>query len=112
MRLMIKMKKELIQKLQIKANELGEWLSKPKENYPHYHFRISEMIPLSEYTAVVIYDKLETGKKALAFFYWTEYSSSWSSFFPKESHVYGFEKVRTYLQETEEHNFNIGRLNK
>ena len=64
------MKKEYALKLSAKAKEVAELFSNPKRafNVNKETFELSEIIPISESTAIGIYLK-NTGKKAFAFFY-------------------------------------------
>ena len=92
-------------KLKDKAQEVAELFSQARErNFASEIFSVEEIIPLSEYTAAVIFLK-NTERKAIAFFYWLESSGQkgnyWQYFFPKDSHILGMEIFGEYKRRTE-----------
>jgi len=100
------MNKQLVMALKVKSREIATNFSNPNREFNHNHetFKVEEIIPLSEKTALTIFNK-SSGKKAIAFLYYVNYNGGqWSYFIPTESHVYGMSKVQTYLQQIEEHN--------
>ena len=103
------MRKELAIKLVDKAKEIGERYSNPDRTYNNMKetFLVSEIIPLSEYTALVIYVK-NTGKKALSFFYCVPSKEYWAYFFLSSGHLCAFsDKVREVYQKIEAENFKF-----
>lgn len=70
-------------------------------------FEVSEIIPTSDQTAVVMYIKTG-GKYALAFFYYIGKGSNpcWNYFFPTDSHVAGFDSFKFYKFEVERKNYD------
>lgn len=107
------MKRKLVQALEKEVEGFCDFLNKPKQEkkYPRFLFSVREIIPLSEFVAVALLDKSD-GQRALVLFYWSGWSGEWRGFMPKESHVFGFEKVRAHLQGVEEHNFSHKRARK
>ena len=70
-------------------------------------FEVGTIHPLSELTAIVVFDK-SSGKKAMAFYYWiNSQGGHWRYFFPTDSHVLGMAKVAKYLEKIEQ--FNYGK---
>ena len=70
-------------------------------------FTVEEVIPLSETTAVAFFLK-NTGKKAIAFFYWVNIEEGkWYYFFPTESHIVGMNKLSAYLDKVDRFNFPL-----
>lgn len=105
------MKKEVADKLVIKAGQVAQDFSRPERafNTNQETFKVKDITPLSESTAAVVFEKQPTGKKALAFFYWRNggAGADWHYFFPTDSHVLGMSKIEHYLAEVEA--FNFGR---
>lgn len=97
------------------ANELNDFVKvvadrfsrKDREgNYNNEDFKVSEVVPTSDHTAVVIFKKT-TGKEGLAFFYYIARGASkgWKYFFPTDSHINGFRAFELYKFETERKNY-------
>jgi len=100
------MNKEIAKKLWKLSRDLAEMYSNPnrRNNVNGELFSVECVKPLSEYTAMIRFNK-STGKRALAFAYYINSGTGrWEYFFPKESHVYGMQKVSALLQEVEEFN--------
>lgn len=103
------MRKEFAKKLLEKANEVATNYSNPDRTYNNQNesFMLSEVIPMSEYTALVVYVK-NTGKKAVAFFYCVPSKEYWSYFFLTSGHLCAFsQKVIDTYQKTEVENFKF-----
>ena len=78
-------------------------------NYNNESFEVSELIPLSESTAIIKLKK-SSGKYGMAFCYWINMNGGqWQYFFPTYDHCVGMESVREELKAIEminfEHNF-------
>lgn len=104
----IEMRKDIAQKLKQRIKEVVELFSRPdrSRNFNNETFKFNSTIPLSEYTAAVVFDK-NTGKKALAFFYWVNSGEGyWHYFFPSDSHILGMELFGKYKQQIEVENFD------
>jgi len=98
------MNKEVAQKLSQKAKEIAEMFSKEdrQQNFNKETFEVEKIMPLSEFTAAVIYLK-SSGKKAVAFLYWMNADSykEWRYFFPADSHILGmsaFGKIKINVE--------------
>ena len=74
-------------------------------NYNNESFEVSELIPLSESTALIKLKK-SSGKTGLAFCYWINMSGGqWRYFFPTYDHCVGMESVKEELKSIELINF-------
>lgn len=107
------MNKEVALKLSAKAKEIAERYSLPNRefNVTNETFTLNKIIPLSEKTAVAIFDK-SSRKRAIAFLYWINMAGgSWQYFIPTESHAYGMVKIQKHLQEVEEYNYPVNFQN-
>jgi len=107
------MNKEVALKLSAKAKEIAKNFSNVNREFNRNNesFTLNKIIPLSEKTAVAIYDK-SSRKKAIAFLYWINMGAGgWYYFIPTESHAYGMVKIQKYLQEVEEHNYPVNFQN-
>ena len=103
------MKKDRVQKLNIKAKEIAEMFSNPNRqfNFNKETFTVEFIQPLSEMGAA-IYFKKTSGKIALAIAFWKNNKGGhWDYFFPTDSHVLGFRKMEKLLESVEE--YNIGK---
>ena len=104
------MKKEIRHELHEKALEVAELYSRKDRdrNFAGETFTIFEEKPLSEYSAIVMYQK-DSGKIALAcFFYIAVGTGKWMYFFPTDSHLLGMLKMPDEKQRVEERNFRVG----
>ena len=99
------MKKDFAKELKQKAEEVAQNFSRPDRrfNISGETFVISKIVPLSETTAGVYYEK-NTGKKATAFFYYLR-SGGWKYFFPTDSHILGMESFGKHKLIVEELNY-------
>tara|TARA_R100000664_G_scaffold2996_1_gene7059 strand:- start:34242 stop:34562 length:321 start_codon:yes stop_codon:yes gene_type:complete len=101
-------KKELAVKLYDKANEVAFHFSNPDRefNTTKESFTVRKIIPLSDLTATVQFEK-SSGKIGLAFFYWIKSSGGyWQYFFPTDSHIIGMNRMKDMLHNVEQHNFD------
>jgi hypothetical protein len=74
-------------------------------NHNNETFEVSELIPLSESTALIRFKK-SSGKYGMAFCYWINMSGGqWQYFFPTYDHCVGMEWVREELRAVEVINF-------
>jgi hypothetical protein len=58
------------------------------KNFNNETFNIQEIIPTSDHTATIIYEK-NTGKRAAFFFYYIPAFKKWNYFVPTDSHING-----------------------
>ena len=103
------MRKELVKALKKRAIEVGGFFSKPDRefNYGNETFKVHKIIPLSEFTAAVIYIKTPSMKKATMFFYWMRNNGgNWAYFFPSDSHILGMEMFGKLKAKVEVYNFD------
>ena len=103
------MKKDRVQKLNLKAKEIAEMFSNPNRqfNFNKETFTVAFIQPLSEMVGA-IYFKKSSGKMALAIAFWKNNKGGhWDYFFPTDSHVLGFIKMENLLESVEE--YNIGK---
>ena len=101
------MKKDRVQKLNIKAKEIAEMFSNPNRqfNFNKETFTVEFIQPLSEMVAA-IYFKKTSGKIALAIAFWKNIKGGhWDYFFPTDSHVLGFRKIERLLERVEAKNY-------
>jgi hypothetical protein len=108
------MNKQIAILLNKKAAEVAKYYSNTErsKNYDKEEFEVYSIKPLSEYTARVLYKKT-SGKLGMAFFYFVNSGGGyWCYFFPKESHIYGMEKLRIELDYIEKYNFDINEVEK
>ena len=102
------MNKTIALELQKFAEEIAERFSrKDREgNYNNEDFKVKEIIPMSDHTAVINFKKT-TGKIGVAFCYYIARGKSkgWKYFFPTDSHIIGFHSFLYYKLEAERNNF-------
>jgi len=100
------MRRDIATKLMAKAIDAARIFSNPDRefNQTHETFDVERCIPTSESTAVV-YFKKNTGKIALAFFYYCK--NRWCYFFPTDSHILGMRYVEEHKKAIEEANIKI-----
>ena len=100
------MTNEIAQALQAKADEVATRFSNPNRNhnYSGELFSVLQIKPLSEHTAAVIYEK-DSGKQAVAFFYWMPKQNEWWYFFPTDSHLLGMSQFPSIKAAIEQDNF-------
>ena len=98
------MNKSIAQSLGKAAQEVANNFShKNREgNYKGETFKVHEIIPTSDQTAVVFFKK-NTRKLGMGFFYYINrgYSKGWKYFFPTDSHVTGMMTTQFYKLEVE-----------
>tara|TARA_Y100001951_G_scaffold104006_1_gene114284 strand:+ start:92 stop:409 length:318 start_codon:yes stop_codon:yes gene_type:complete len=76
-------------------------------NHSNETFKVSEIVPLSESTAIIKFEK-SSGKIGLAFCYWINMSGGqWKYFFPTYDHCAGFDMLKEELHKTEIYNFKF-----
>jgi len=109
------MRHDLAHKLAITASKVADRLSnpnRPKNLAMKETFKVEEIVPLSEYTAAVVYLKSPTLKRVAVFFYFKETGENpqWWNFVPKDSHIIGmksFEKIKAKVEKLNfERNFD------
>lgn len=101
------MNKTVAKKLKAKASEIARTFSNTDRefNYSNESFEVKSLVPLSEATALVIFEK-SSDKLAIAFCYYINANNGeWRYFFPSDSHILGMEKVGKYLHQIEVKNF-------
>ena len=78
-----------------------------EHNYTGETFEVSEIVPLSESSAIVKLKK-SSGKMGLAFCYWINMSGGqWRYFFPTYDHCVGMESLKEELKKVELFNFDL-----
>lgn len=101
------MNKQVAKKLWKRAEEIAKMYSIEERefNYTGERFEVNNIVPLSENTAVVVFNK-SSGKKGIAFlFYIASREGHWQYFFPTDSHLLGMKKVEKYKDKIEEENY-------
>jgi len=102
------MNKLIAKELNEFANTVAERFSqKDREgNYNKEDFKVYEVIPTSDQTAVVFFKK-STKKLGMGFFYYISrgQSKGWKYFFPTDSHVVGMMACHYYKLEVERENY-------
>ena len=98
------MNKSLAIGLKKEAERAAIEFSKPdrERNFAQETFTVHEIVPLSEMTAAVIFNK-SSGKKAVMFFYFRK--DEWLCFFPTDSHILGMEGFKPYKDRVERENY-------
>lgn len=74
------------------------------KNFNNETFTVQEIIPTSDHTATVIYEK-NTGKRAAFFFYYIPAFKKWNYFVPTDSHINGMSCFSSQKIEVERHNY-------
>ena len=74
------------------------------KNFNNETFGVQEIIPTSDHTATVIYQK-NTGKRAAFFFYYIPAFKKWNYFVPTDSHINGMSCFANQKIEVERHNY-------
>lgn len=74
------------------------------KNFNKETFDVQEIIPTSDHTATVIYQK-NTGKRAAFFFYYIPAFKKWNYFVPTDSHINGMSCFANQKIEVERHNY-------
>lgn len=98
------MNKEVARKLRKRADEIAEIYSNSDRasNFNKEIFTVEEIIPLSEYTSAVIYEKT-TGKKVAMFFYYNR--EKWWNLVPTDSHILGMMEFYRIKAKVEAENY-------
>lgn len=94
--------------LKIKALEVAVIFSDEKRAYNNNNetFVLNEIIPLSENTACVVYEKTPSNKRvAFFFFYINMLNSIWFYYCPTDSHIIGMESFGKYKLDIERFNY-------
>jgi len=104
------MKKIQVESLRIKVGEVAKAFSNPERsnNTQREIYKVAQIIPLSETTAVGVFDKSPGGKKAIATFIYINggVEGYWMYFFPTYDQISGLTRVADLLQEIEVFNFD------
>ena len=100
------MNKEVAKELKIFTDVVCERYSKKDRanNFNNETFEVQEIIPTSDHTATVIYEK-NTGKRAAFFFYYIASFKKWNYFVPTDSHINGMSAFANQKIEVERHNY-------
>jgi hypothetical protein len=102
------MNKTIALELKDFAEEIANRFSrKDREgNYNNEDFKVQEIIPMSDHTAVINFIKT-SGKIGVVFCYYIArgQSKGWKYFFPTDSHINGFHSFLYYKLEAERKNF-------
>jgi hypothetical protein len=101
------MRKELTKEINDEALKLAKIYSNKERHYnTNEDFVLKEIIPLSETTACVIYNKSPSEKQVCFFFvYVNALNPFWYSFIPTDSHILGMEAFGKYKLDIERYNF-------
>lgn len=103
------MRKDIALSLHEKAQEIALHFSNSerKHNYSNESFLVERIVPLSEFTAGVVFSK-SSGKQALAFCFWVNVNGGkWLYLFPKDSHLLGLNRLNSLMLEIEQNNFSL-----
>lgn len=95
--------------MKLKAEEVAKAFSNPERelNTNNELFSVESIKPLSENTAVTIFKKLPTEKKAMAFFFYVK--NYWMYFFPTDGHVLGMDSLKEELRNVEQYNYGVAQ---
>jgi ABC-type transporter Mla subunit MlaD len=97
------------------ANELSQFAQNLESRYSRHDregnynketFKVVEINPTSDHTAVLIFEK-NTGKRAAFFCYYINrgMSKGWKYFVPTDSHINGFRAFEFYKMQIEKYNY-------
>jgi|TARA_R110002096_G_scaffold373921_2_gene567477 hypothetical protein len=100
------MNKQVAKELKIFTDVVCERYSKKDRtnNFNNETFEVQEIIPTSDHTATVIYEK-NTGKRAAFFFYYIASFKKWNYYVPTDSHINGMSAFANQKIEVERHNY-------
>ena len=102
------MQKDIAKELHTFVLEVAKRFSRKDRqgNYNQEEFSVDAIIPTSDHTAVVRFQK-NTGKIGLAFFYYIPrgMSKGWKYFFPTDSHINGFRAFELEKYQIEKENY-------
>ena len=103
------MNKQVAKELNKFSKVIAERFSRPDRegNGSKEIFKVEEVIPTSEHTAVINFKK-NSGKIGVAFCYYIArgMSKGWKYFFPTDSHLNGFQAFIYYKLEAERKNYD------
>ena len=103
------MQKHTAKELDVFAKEIAKRFSNKNRsgNVNNESFKVDEVIPTSDHTAVINFKK-STGKIGVAFCYYIKsgMSKGWKYFFPTDSHLNGFQAFLYYKLEAERKNYD------
>ena len=74
------------------------------KNFNNETFKVQEIIPTSDHTATIIFEK-NTGKRAAFFFFYIRAKKRWDYFVPTDSHINGMSAFASQKIEVERHNY-------
>jgi hypothetical protein len=103
------MRKEIVKKLNKRVKEIAMIYSKEDrdKNTNNEIFTVYKIIPLSEFSAAVIYEKQPTGKRVMASFEWINMGEGhWRYYFPTDSHLLGLSYLPKIKQSVEMFNYD------
>lgn len=102
------MNKQVAEELKIFSDQVCKRYSQKDRanNYNNETFTVQEIIPTSDHTATVIYEK-NTGKRAAFFFYYIQPFKKWNYFVPTDSHINGMSCFANQKIEVERHNYKF-----
>lgn len=100
------MNKQVAKELKLFTDEVcNRYSNKDRaNNFNSETFKVQEIIPTSDHTATVIYEK-NTGKRASFFFYYIPAFKKWNYFVPTDSHINGMSCFANQKIEVERHNY-------
>ena len=105
------MNKQIAIELKNQAELVCKIFSNPNRemNFNNELFKIDEIIPTSDHTAVVKFIKTPTNKIGIAFFYYIPNGKSkgWRYFFPTDSHITGMKALEFIKFEIERNNYKL-----
>ena len=99
------MKKQHKKELRDYSKEVAEGFSNRKGW--NTTFNVLEIIPTSESTANVIFERIPDNKRVIMFFYRVKSDyKAWRYFVPTDSHILGMECFKDHYMQIEAFNFN------
>jgi hypothetical protein len=102
------MNKQVAKELKEFTNVVCDRYSKKDRpnNFNDETFKVQEIIPTSDHTATVIYEK-NTGKRAAFFMFYvgSVNKKKWNYFVPTDSHINGMSAFANQKIEVERHNY-------
>jgi len=100
------MNKQVAKELKVFTDVVCERYSKKDRanNFNNETFKVQEIIPTSDHTATVIYEK-NTSKRAAFFFYYIASFKKWNYYVPTDSHINGMSAFANQKIEVERHNY-------
>jgi len=102
------MNKIVAQELESYVSKVADRFSRTdrEQNFNKETFEVKEIIPMTDMTATVIFEK-NTGKQAAFFFYYLSrgMSKGWQYFVPTDSHILGMQSFNNYKLQVENNNY-------